>query len=72
MIDLRARNFVHAKTSLCARCAHTRHRARNLSSPELSSSSTIILYPLRNVIYIEAFYIEAEVNNMALQKPVAY
>ena len=31
--DLRARNFVHAKTSLRARCMHARHRARNLSSP---------------------------------------
>ena len=32
LIDLRARNFVHAKTSLRARCVHARHRARNLSS----------------------------------------
>ena len=32
-IDLRARNFVHAITSLCARCVHARHRARNLASP---------------------------------------
>ena len=34
LIDLRARNFVHAKTSLRARCVHARHRARNLLSPE--------------------------------------
>ena len=32
-IDLRARNFVHAKTFLRARCVYARHRARNLSSP---------------------------------------
>ena len=34
--DLRARNFVHAKISLRARCAHARYRARNLSSPVYS------------------------------------
>ena len=33
LIDLRARNFVHAKTSSRARCVHARHRVRNLSSP---------------------------------------
>ena len=33
LTDLRARNFVHPKTSLRARCVHARHRARNLSSP---------------------------------------
>ena len=33
LIDLRARNFVHAKISLRARYAYDRHRARNLSSP---------------------------------------
>ena len=32
-IDLRARNFVHATTSLGARCAHARHHARSLLSP---------------------------------------
>ena len=32
VVDLRARNFVHAKTSLRARCVHPRQRARNLSS----------------------------------------
>ena len=37
--DLRARNFVHAKTSLRARCAHARHHARNLSSPTLTIKS---------------------------------
>ena len=35
LIDLRARNFVHAKTSLRARCMHARQRARNLLSPAL-------------------------------------
>ena len=33
LIYLSARNFVHAKTYLRARCVHARNRARNLSSP---------------------------------------
>ena len=33
LIDLRARNFVHAKTFLCAHCVHALHHARNLLSP---------------------------------------
>ena len=33
LIDLRAHNFVHSKTSLRARCVHARHSARNLSNP---------------------------------------
>ena len=33
LIDLRARNVVHAKISLRARCVHARHRVRNLSIP---------------------------------------
>lgn len=37
LIDLRTRNFVHAKTSLRARCLHIRHRARNLSSLVVTS-----------------------------------
>lgn len=37
LIDLRTRNFVHAKTSLCARCLHIRHRARNLSGLVVTS-----------------------------------
>ena len=36
LIDLRAGNFVHAKTSLRARCVHARHHAHNLSSPALT------------------------------------
>ena len=36
LIDLRACNFVHAKTSLRARCLHARHRACNLSSPVIN------------------------------------
>ena len=36
LIDLRALKFLHAKTSLRARCMHARHRARNLSSPASS------------------------------------
>ena len=35
LIDLCARNFVHAKTSLRARCMQARQRARNLLSPAL-------------------------------------
>ena len=35
LTDLGACNFVHAKTSFRVRCFHTRHRARNLSSPVL-------------------------------------
>ena len=35
-IYFRARNFVHATTSLRARCAHARHRARNLSNPGMN------------------------------------
>ena len=34
LIDLHARNFVQAKFSLRTPCAHVRHRARNLPSPE--------------------------------------
>ena len=34
LTDLRARNFVHAKRCLRARCVHARHSARNLPSPE--------------------------------------
>ena len=37
LIDLRARNFMHAKTSSRVRCVHARHRARNLSSPDFIS-----------------------------------
>ena len=33
LTDLRARNFVHAKTSYSIPCIHACHRARNLSSP---------------------------------------
>ena len=38
LTHLRARNFVHAETSLHAR-VHARHRARNLSSPVFSVTS---------------------------------
>ena len=33
LVELHARNFVHAKMSLRARCVVARHRARNLLSP---------------------------------------
>ena len=34
LIDLRASNFVHTKTSSSAHCMHACHRVCNLSSPE--------------------------------------
>ena len=40
LIDLSTRNFVHAKTSLRARCVHARHRERNLLSPENARART--------------------------------
>ena len=33
LIHSHACNFLHTKTSLCARCMHARHCACNLSSP---------------------------------------
>ena len=38
LIDLSARNFVHAKTSLCTRCVHACYRTQYLSSPDMGSS----------------------------------
>ena len=43
LIDLDARNFVHGKTSLHARCVHTRHRACKLSSLDGGQHLTSIL-----------------------------
>ena len=43
LIDLRTRNFVHLKTSLCERCAHARQRAHNLTSPQRT------LFPYKTV-----------------------
>ena len=43
LIDLRARKFVHVRTSLCARCVHARHRARNLSSPAVNDVVLVFL-----------------------------
>ena len=40
LIDLRARNFVQVKTSLCARCMQARHHIRNLSSPDDNCTDT--------------------------------
>ena len=36
LTDLRAQNFVHRNTSLCACSAHARHHARNLLSSEMA------------------------------------
>ena len=44
LFDLRARNFVHAKVSLPARCVHARHRAHNLSSPVREHKHEILVY----------------------------
>ena len=33
LIDLLSHNFVHVKTSVCARCMHTHHHAHNQLSP---------------------------------------
>ena len=43
LIDLRAFNFVHAKTFLPACCVHARHLAYNLSSPALTGYFSISL-----------------------------
>ena len=43
LTDLRARNFVHPKNSLRARCVHARHRARNLSSSVAAVSTQQVL-----------------------------
>ena len=42
LIDLCACNFVHVKTYLRARCVHTRHRARNLSSRDVKRHTKIL------------------------------
>ena len=51
LIDLRARNFVLAKTSLCARCVHARHRARNLSSPAVNDVVLVFLLLTLNIFH---------------------
>ena len=48
-IDLHARNFVHAKTFLRARCVHARHCARNLQSPALEIFLVELIYSNRLV-----------------------
>ena len=48
LIDLRAHNFVHAKTSLRVRCVHARNRARNLSSPA-NEMTRILTNTLMNI-----------------------
>ena len=40
LIDLSARNFVHAKTSLCTRCVHACYPTQNLSSLNMGTSIT--------------------------------
>ena len=41
LIDLRARDCVHTKTSWHARCVHGRPRARNLLSPVYKKSKKL-------------------------------
>ena len=43
LIDFRTRNFMDAITSLRARWVHARHRARNLSSPEINPKQFALL-----------------------------
>ena len=58
LIDLRVRNFVHAKISLRAHYMHTRHHARNLLSfvngTQILHSrlASEFLYPIRVLILI--------------------
>ena len=42
LIDLRARHFVHVKSSLRARCMHARYRAHNLLSPDFQNMQFLI------------------------------
>ena len=51
LIDLRAHNFVHARTSLCALCVHARHRARNLSSPAVNDVVLVFLLLTLNIFH---------------------
>ena len=44
LTDLRARNFVHAKTFLRTRCVHARHRARDLSRPGIFLISRLVCF----------------------------
>ena len=52
LFDLHARNFVHAKISLRARCVYARLRARNLSSPaSLENKEVEPVEPVQTSIY---------------------
>ena len=53
LIDLCACNFVHAKTSLYARCVHTCHRAQNLSSP--ASVNSLCETEIFNYLWLNFF-----------------
>ena len=52
MIDLRAHNFVHGKTSFCARSVHTRHRAHKLSSTDFCAMYDFISYTIIHISLI--------------------
>ena len=60
LIDLRARNFMHAKTSLRARCAHARHRARNLASPVKYSFLMVLKSLLKKLRCILQFFLSVK------------
>ena len=58
-IDLRAGNFVHAKTQLRASCVHARHRVRNLLSPGLGlqifTPFSFLLQYFTSIFYFKNF-----------------
>ena len=74
LIDLRARNFMHAKTSLHASCMHACHRAHNLLSPVkapmyehvlFGSPTTHCIYPIVVTVHggVRGTYLFNEENN---------
>ena len=58
-IDLRAGNFVHAKTQLRASCLHACHRVRNLLSPGLGlqifTPFSFLLQYFTSIFYFKNF-----------------
>ena len=73
LIDLRARDFVHAKRFLRARCVHARQRAHNLSSPAKASpfySFEVCKKIARqlDILAILYFYRFAIIFNLTLQQ----
>ena len=65
-IDLCARNVVHPKTSLPARCMHARHRACNLSSPEVSPTNIFQESKKSRIVIISQARIYTKISQTAL------